>query len=438
MTAEQNRRLTEVGPDTPGGRVLRRYWQPAALSEELIGERPLVPVTLLGEDLVLFRDELGRLGLIGRHCPHRGVDLAFGRLEDGGLRCPFHGWLLDVDGHCLQTPAEPESSTFRTRITHRSYPVQEHNGVIWAHLGPGEPPPFPGLDAFTAPPTHVFAFKGMWRCNWLQAHEVGIDPAHAAFLHRFLDADTETFPDEAYGQQFRDTVADTGVTVAELMREASAPRITAAPTDYGFQMLTLRRFRDAFTHVRLSNCIFPNAITISMSREMAITQWHVPIDDTTCYWYAVFVSFGEPVDADTMRSQRISQVTLPGYVPTTGAADNWGFDPEEQRTATYTGMGRDINVHDQYAVESPGPLYDRTTEHLSPTDVGVRSHRRLLLAAIDDPGGDLIGLGEPGALRGPIAIDAVSATSDDASVDRAWRQLDRERRSASTWAEPLT
>ena len=117
MDAEENRLLTECGPGTQGGRVLRSYWQPAALAEELgpevAGDRPVVPVTLLGEELVLFRDQLGRIGLVSRWCPHRGVDMAYGRREDGGLRCPFHGWLFDVEGACLETPAEPAGSTGR-------------------------------------------------------------------------------------------------------------------------------------------------------------------------------------------------------------------------------------------------------------------------------------------------------------------------------------
>ena len=425
MTPETNRLLTECGPGTPGGHVLRQYWQPAALAEELSGDRPVVPVTLLGEDLVLFRDEIGRLGLIGRACPHRGVDLSFGRLEDGGLRCPFHGWLFDVGGACLETPAEPATSEFHTRVRHCAYPVRERNGIVWAYLGDGEPPDLPGLDAFAAPATHVFAFKGMWGCNWLQAHEVGIDPSHAAFLHRFLEDDRDE-----YGLQFRDLIADTGVTVMKLMREASAPTITAEATPFGFRMRTLRDFRGEFTHVRISNCIFPNAITIAMSREMTITQWHVPIDDRRCYWYSMFVSFGEPVDADLMRAQRVSQVELPGYTPTTSAADRWGFDPDEQRTFTYTGMGRDINVHDQWAVESPGPIYDRTTEHLSPADVGIRTHRRLFLAAVHDPSpANLIGR-DGATVRGPAAIDAVTRSDD---FDSAWRRQEAERRQACAW-----
>ena len=425
VEAELNRMLTESGPGTPGGHVLRQYWQPAALTEELAGERPVVPVTLMNEELVLFRDEQGRLGLLGRPCPHRGVDLSFGRLEDGGLRCPFHGWLFDVTGRCLETPAEPATSEFCNRVENVGYPVRERNGVVWAYLGDGDPPDLPGLDCLVAPDSHVFAFKGLWSCNWLQSHEVGIDPAHAQFLHRFLEDDSEE-----YGLQFRDLVADTGVTMTKLMREASPPAIEAEAKPYGFRLRTTRDFRGEFTHVRLSNCIFPNAITIAMSRQMTITQWHVPIDDTSSYWYSMFVSFGDPVDAEIMRDQRVSQVTLPDYRPLTGRFDNWGFDPDEQRRATYTGMGLDINVHDQWAVESQGEIYDRRNEHLSPSDVGIRMHRRLFLAAAQDPSPEkLIGRNQP--VEGPIAIDAVTRDDD---FDRAWQDLEAARRAASTWA----
>jgi hypothetical protein len=219
------------------------------------------------------------------------------------------------------------------------------------------------------------------------------------------------------------------------MREASAPKITAEPTPYGFRMRTLRDFRGEFTHVRISNCIFPNAITIAMSREMTISQWHVPIDDERCYWYALFVSFGAAVDREVMRAQRVAQVELPEYRPRTSAANRWGYDAEEQRTSTYTGMGNDINVHDQWAVESPGPIYDRSTEHLTPTDVGVRTHRRMFLAAIDDPSPSrLIGRSDPSALRGPPAIDAVTTSND---YDAAGRELEAARRRASGWAPSL-
>ena len=182
LSAEQNDLLTRTGAGTPAGKLMRCYWQPAALVDELSDNRALKPVRLLGESLVLFRDDNGRYGLLERACPHRGTDLAFGRLEHGGLRCAFHGWLFDVTGQCLETPAEPESSRLCANIRHKAYPVVEKSGILFAYMGPGEPPAFPQFDCFTAPDSHTFAFKGMIACNWLQSLEVGIDPAHTSFL----------------------------------------------------------------------------------------------------------------------------------------------------------------------------------------------------------------------------------------------------------------
>jgi len=158
MSREQNAYLTRVGPGQPAGNLLRQYWMPVALVEELEGERPVVPVKIVGEELVLFRGQDGKPGLIQRHCPHRGADLCYGRLEDGGLRCLFHGWLFDREGRCLEQPAEPEGSRMHEKISARSYPVKEINGAIFAFLGEGAPPPLPGLDCFRAPGSHVFAF----------------------------------------------------------------------------------------------------------------------------------------------------------------------------------------------------------------------------------------------------------------------------------------
>src|SRR5690606_16947192 len=222
LTAEQNERVTRTGPGTPAGALLRRYWQPAALVEELAGERPSVPVRLMGEDLVLCRGEDGGYALVGRRCPHRGADLAYGRLEDGGIRCPFHGWLFDGGGRCLEQPAEPEGSNFHTKIRHTAYPCVARNGIVFAWMGPGAPPALPAFDAFAAPDDYSFAFKGLIEANWLQALEVGIDPAHASFLHRFFEDDD---PAERYGQQFRDRTAGADIPVTRLLRENTRPEI---------------------------------------------------------------------------------------------------------------------------------------------------------------------------------------------------------------------
>ena len=432
ISAEQNDLMTRVGPGTRAGQLLRSYWQPAALVEELQGRRPLKAVRLMGEDLVLFRDERGRYGMLDRHCPHRGADLAFGRLEDGGLRCAFHGWLFAVDGRCLETPAE-EGSRLCERIRQRSVPVVEKSGILFAYLGEGEPPAFPHFDCFVAPADYTFAFKGYLECNWLQAQEVGIDPAHASYLHRFFEDED---PSAGYGRQFRSAPADSGMPMTKLLREHGRPEIRVERTDYGMRLVTLRRISEVQTHVRVTNVVFPQAFVIPMSPEMTISQWQVPVDDYSSYWYAVFTSFGAPVDKAHMRAQRLELYELPDYKPRLNRANNWGFDAAEQRSATFTGMGHDINVHDQWAVESPGRIQDRTRENLATSDRGIAMYRRMLLEAIEKrAAGDavpmVIGVDAAAALTGPAAIDGVAPAD---GVDDYWRAADLERRRRAGWA----
>ena len=433
LSREQNERLTRVDRAQPAGEVLRRYWQPAALADELAGERPVVPVTLLGERLVLFRDDDGELGLLDRHCPHRGADLCQARLEDNGLRCTFHGWHFDRTGQCTDQPGEPTSSEAFTRLRTTSYPVVQMNGVVFAYLGPGDPPDFPHFDCFSAPDSHVFAFKGLWQCNWLQALEIGIDPAHASFLHRFLEDED---PDKGYGQQFRDRADYTDMPMTQLLREYPRPDITVEETEFGLRLTALRHLPEDLTHVRVTNQIFPNAICIPMSREMTITQWHVPIDDTHCYWYSMFTSFGGPVQKEVMRAQRLREHRLPDYAPLKNAENHYGYDSAEQQTTTFTGMGMDINVHDQWAVESMGAVQDRTKEHLGATDVGIIRYRKLLRRAIDqlakqdETALPMRGPTAAKALTGPFANDTIADSSD-------WRaasaRADLNRREQCPW-----
>lgn len=428
-----NEEITRVGKGQPAGEVLRRYWQPVALLDELDGKRPVVPVKIMGENLVLFRDEEGELGLIARQCPHRGADLCFGRLEDNGLRCPFHGWHFDRTGQCVEQPGEPEGSRMHERIKTVSYPVEERNGIIFAYMGPGEPPAFPNFDCFRAPDTHVFAFKGLWECNWLQAMEVGIDPAHASFLHRFLQDED---PDDGYGKQFRDKAANTEIPMTKLLRDYPRPEIQVEETEYGMRLIALRHMDDGRTHVRVTNQIFPEAICIPMSREMTITQWHVPVDDETCYWYSMFTSFDKPVNKEVMRAQRLEEHRLPDYAPLKNKRNNYGFDPDEQGTMTYTGMGMDINVHDQWAVESMGRIQDRTEEHLGKTDAGIIRYRRMLRAAIkslaegEEQALPMRNGTDPATILGPISIDTIA---EDDDWETANRRGDESRRASCPW-----
>jgi phenylpropionate dioxygenase-like ring-hydroxylating dioxygenase large terminal subunit len=383
--------------------------------------RPVKAVRLLGQNLVLFKNAQGEFGLLDRDCPHRGADLAYGRNEGDGLRCPFHGWKFDVTGQCLETPAEPKGSVLCTRIKQRNYPVQERSGILFAWMGPegSSPPPLPAIDCFQAPGTHTFAFKGLWNCNWLQAFEVGIDPAHASFLHRFFsDASLE----DTYGKQFRG--ASAGEIEGEkwpmtrVMREFDQPDIAYAEKPYGLQLTTLRPLNDKLTHVRITNSLFPNTFVIPLSESMTITQMHVPVDDTHTYWYAVFTSFANPVDKDTMRNQRLTAVNLPNYIPKSGQHNHWGFNPEEQMTRTFLGMGEDdINVHDQWACESMGAIQNRTREHLGTTDKVIIANRRMLAKAIDDAAAGSL---PPGFANqaiastrfGPDTVDGIAPAQD--------------------------
>jgi phenylpropionate dioxygenase-like ring-hydroxylating dioxygenase large terminal subunit len=441
MRSEENQRLTLTTVGTPAGEWMRRYWQPVALSEELAGDRPVVAPRVMGQDLVLFRDDQGELGLVDRGCPHRGADLALGRLEDGGLRCCFHGWLFARDGRCLEAPAEGEGSPLVSRVLLGSYPVRELNGIIWGYLGPGEPPSFPALDCFTAPPEYTFAWKGFLDCNWLQALEVGIDPAHASYLHRFA---VDEKPEDSYGKQFRAASQGSDLPMTKILREYGRPEISVERTDHGMRLTALRRLDfdgldGSRTHVRITHQVFPHAFHIPLDAGTSITQWHVPIDDTSCYWYAIFSSVDAPVDAAEMRRQRADAVTIPGYKPVFNQANGYGYDPAEQRTLTFTGLGSDINVHDQWAVEGQGRIQDRTREHLGRTDKGITTYRRMLseaIAQVERGETPKMVLSDEAAarLRGPVALDGIGPTQD---WERYWAETSERRRAASPWAEPV-
>ena len=159
LSQEENDLITRTGPGTPGGQLLRRYWQAVALAEELPADGAPLPVRIMSEDLVLFRDDHGDLGLVGRHCSHRRADLSYGRIENGGLRCLYHGWLFDRHGNCLEQPCEPPAKRFCEKVRHPAYPCQERAGIIFAYLGPGEPPMFPAYEPFLAPSNHLLVTK---------------------------------------------------------------------------------------------------------------------------------------------------------------------------------------------------------------------------------------------------------------------------------------
>jgi phthalate 4,5-dioxygenase len=453
MRAEQNELVTRIGPGTACGALMRSYWQPVALVDEFnpvldprMEKRPVKAVRALGQDLVLFRDAAGAWGLLDRACPHRGADLSFGRNEGDGLRCPFHGWKFDVRGTCLETPAEPAGSKVRLcdRVRQRSYPVLEKAGILFAWLGAEgtSPPPFPGFDCFVAPASHTFAFKGLWHCNWLQAFEVGIDPAHPSFLHRFLqDEPLDEIGQNAAGKQFRSAsageVGGERWPMTRIMREFHQPEISFEDRPWGMQLTALRPMTAELTHVRVTQAIFPHTFVIPLSETLTITQIHLPVDDTHTYWYSIFTSFAGPVNKEAMRNQRLQYVQLPDYIPKSGRHNEWGFNPEEQLTRTFLGMGEDdINVHDQWATESMGAIQDRTREHLGTSDKAIMANRRVLLKAIEtvQAGGTAPGVADAAqavAMAGPDTVDGIAPSG---AWGHWWREQVQAKRDAAPWA----
>lgn len=458
MNAEQNERLTRIAPGTPCGQLMRQYWQPAALVDEFnpaldprMENRPIKALRLLGQDMVLFKDASGDWGLLDRDCAHRGADLSFGRLESlaegGGLRCRFHGWKFASDGRCLETPAEPAGSTLCERIKQRSYPVIEKSGALFAWLGDQEtaPPPFPALDCFAAPASHSFAFKGLWNANWLQAFEVGIDPAHRSFLHRFLqDEPLDEIGQNASGKAFRASSARAidgeQWPMTRILREFARPDISFENKPWGMQLTELRPLTDQLTHVRVTNAIFPATVVTPLSGTMTLTQMHVPIDDTHSYQYSFFTSFAEPLDPEGMRAQCQQFVALPDYIPKTGRDNAWGFNAPEPRMTTALGLGEEaVNAHDQWAVESMGAIQDRPREHLASSDKVIAANRRMLLKAIAtvQAGGIPPGVADAAVAAqrtGPDTLDGIAPAANWAAW---WQQTAQAKRDAAPWDAAL-
>src|ERR1700754_1230185 len=339
-------------------------------------------------------------------------------------------------GRGRETPAQPKRSTLGQGIKQRSYPVVEKSGILWAYLGEGEPPAFPEIDCFVAPDAYTFAFKGHINCNWLQALEVGIDPSHASFLHRFFEDED---PAASYGKQFRGASAGTDMPMTKILREHDSPIINVEHTEYGLRLIALREIDEERTHVRVTNQLFPHGFVIPMSTEMTISQWHVPVDDENCYWVAIFTSYSTPVDKKKMRDQRLELYELPDYRSRKNRSNDYGFDPHEQATATYTGMGADINVHDQWAVESMGAIQDRTNEHLGTSDKWLGQYRRLLRQEIEKVGGGekpMLFLDEAHArsIQGPATMDGIGPTQ---GWEIYWMEVDVKRRRGAPWAAPV-
>jgi phthalate 4,5-dioxygenase oxygenase subunit len=378
ITHEMNERLTRVSEGTPMGDVLRRYWIPACLSEELAepdGEP--VRVMLLGEELVAFRDSAGEIGLVDAYCAHRRAPMFFGRNEECGLRCVFHGWKYDVLGNCVDMPSEPPYSKFRLRVSIKAYPTYEAAGIVWTYMGPTEQMPAPpDYEWMRAPETHRRVSKTGEECNYLQAMEGGIDTVHSSFAHNNDLQDAR-----------------------RLRSRSTNPTLEVEENDFGFRYASIRNVGTDESYVRVYAWTMPiqqmRAALLDQNGEPAKVPtirghlW-VPIDDNRTYVYNWIYAADEAVPLTDewyenleARSGRGEQHFIDGsYWLKANLSNDFFVDREVQRTKTFTGI-QGVNTQD-FAIQSAmGPIVDRSKEALGSTDRAISSARRLLLEAAD-------------------------------------------------------
>lgn len=399
LTAAEHQLLSQTGPDSLVGKLLRRYWTPALLSEEIPEpDCPPVKVRLLGEDLIAFRDTAARVGLLEEHCAHRGSSLFLGRNEEHGLRCSYHGWKYDVDGQCTEAPNASDPNYCRgIRLT--AYPCRELGGVVFTYMGPPDrQPPLPDFEWMLVPDSHRYAYKRLQECNWVQALELDIDSSHVAWLHR---------ESVVAGAQTSER--------SQLFLQETAPDFDVVPEEYGLLIAARRNAPEKRDYWRINQWLMPWYTTVpaeGSSGSINVHGW-VPIDDSTSWTYSFSWDPERPLDTELVAAWRAGRSGIycelePGtYRPRRNKSNNWQIDREAQRTGRLW-MGIHGNQEQDNAIaESMGPIYDRTREHLVGTDAAVVATRRRILEAARDleAGAEPFGL-EPRAFR----VHAVSAT----------------------------
>jgi len=373
LTREENELLTRTGPGTPMGALLRRYWIPALLAEELTEpDCPPRRVTLLGERLVAFRDTRGEIGLLAEACAHRGASLFFGRNEEYGLRCVYHGWKYDVHGTCVDMPSEPAESTFKDRVHQAAYPCRERGGIVWAYMGPPEQMPgLPELEWALVPPSQCFASRRLQECNYLQSMEGGIDSSHISFLHRGL-APQADLRASSQGHDF--------------IRRDRHPKFQIAEVDYGLLIGARRTVDEDHYYWRITQWLMPWYTMIPPFGDNPIGghAW-VPADDESCWAWSVDWHPTRSLTAAELEHMRsgggIHSALIPGtFRPQANRDNDYLLDRQAQRTESMTGI-LGISAQDAAVQESMGPIFDRSREHLGTSDTAIIAARRCLLSA---------------------------------------------------------
>jgi 5,5'-dehydrodivanillate O-demethylase len=358
LTRDQNDRLTRVGPGTPLGTLLRRYWWPVAGVSEML-DRPTKPVRLMGEDLVLFKDRRGQYGLLGQRCAHRSVDLKYGIPEENGLRCPYHGWLYDATGQCLEQPAEEPESTFYQRVQVPAYPVEELGGLIFAYLGPGPTPLLPRWDLYAMDNVVRDVGATMIPCNWLQCMENSVDPTHAEYLHGWYFK----YCLEELERQGRPHPDWTVAQVTPFLKHHV--KIDFHRYKYGIiKKRLLEGDAETTDDWRMGHpLVFPDKVRIPVLGTGAAFQIRVPVDDTTT-WHLEYEVFFPPDGVQAPRQDVVPLYDLP-------------LQNDLGQFADY------ILAQDMLAWPAQGPIVDRSVERLAGSDRGLLLYRRMLLEEIE-------------------------------------------------------
>ncbi|MFL5046826.1 MAG: Rieske 2Fe-2S domain-containing protein [Xanthobacteraceae bacterium] len=374
LRAQQNELVSQAGPGTPVGQLFRSYWIPALLSEELPeNECPPVRVKLLSERLLAFRDTQGRYGLIDEFCAHRGVSLWFGRNEDSGLRCPYHGWKYDVTGQCIEVPSEPVESGFCNKIKLKSYPLIERGGVLWTYMGPAEKqPPLPEWEFATVPPEQSFMSKRWQECNWLQALEGGIDSSHVSFLHR-SDLEADPLFKGAKGNKYN--LSD------------SQPFFEVVESPGGLYIGARRNAENGNYYWRITQWVMPSFTMIPPRGDHPVHgHFWVPIDDENCWAWNFDYRPNRALTAAELNAmhegQGIHAKCIPGtFRPLANKDNDYLMDHAAQKAGkTFSGI-EGFAMQDASLQESMGPIVDRTKENLVSTDNGIIMARHRLMRA---------------------------------------------------------
>jgi 5,5'-dehydrodivanillate O-demethylase len=354
LTPEENALLTRVGPGTPGGALLRRYWHPLLPAAELTDAKPIKRVSLLGEELVVFRQPNGEYGLLGEHCAHRGVSLYYGFVEDGGVRCAYHGWKYGADGRCLEQPFEPAGSTYKDRVCQPAYPVEKLCGLLWAYMGPEPAPLIPRWDVLVLPGERRIDVHPVLEANWLAPMENSMDTVHTYYLHAVMLEKLGLPGGEYYARPIE---------------------------DYGFEpcewgLLKRRTYGGPNPEVERGHpVIFPNVLRVP-SRVGPAIHWRVPLNDTQTLIVEVnWQPSGDEEPLDDPPDPAVSY--LPSLLTPDGDFDLTSFPGQ-----------------DKMAYETSGPICDRSQEHLGVSDRGVIMYRKLLREQIElvQRGGEPMGL----------------------------------------------